>query len=407
MASANGYSASASMCICGRPSVAGYDACCRACKESNGTRHGSRCEGLYSKTPKQCSENDDTVQRACKLGCLAGDGYASSSRACKDADVARHGMQAERACGRGHVSSNPNNAHPGCGIVTTSSHDHSWGSLPPELLLWLPDYLGHPKDFCRSESVCQEWASLGRDGGTWQRLCNEWYPAMVAKVACNLEQHACIVACGRSANDGYHWCCRACKETDGERHGSWCEGDKTADTDWRELFQARYITQQAWHSKKQEKKSLRKERAEREQQQAIMQDKQRGQNFRGQENGQRSVRSKTCKRCGLGYLPKDNVDLACTYHPGRFELRRPAGDGSQPVVEQFTGTRVQQAVWSLRRKNKKNEPASRSSHVQLLSECGMDSTKVWQYFHEGLVWNWTCCAADKAAAVGCACGNHM
>lgn len=323
---------------------------------------------------RHCSESSNAVQSFCKRSSPAGNGNVSCCHACKQTDGRKHGVRCESEFRRRDAPSRQANEPPVCAILTAKSQSPSRNSLPLELLLRLPAYLEHPKDFCRSASVCQDWKSLGGDEETWQRLCNEWYPAMVAKVACT--GHVCIVfGCGRRG--GYPTCCRGCEVSQGETHGSQCGASSAVEKDWRELFQARYIRQQAWESVKRESESLKKDRAVRERQQSIQQDKQRGQNFRGQENGQRSVRNKTCRRCGVGYLPKDNVDLACTYHPGRLELRRPAGEGLHTIVEQFTGTQVQKAFLSLRRKSKKFEPGSKSSHVQLLMECGMNLINVW------------------------------
>mmetsp|Transcript_9675 Transcript_9675/g.17410 ORF Transcript_9675/g.17410 Transcript_9675/m.17410 type:complete len:395 (+) Transcript_9675:83-1267(+) len=393
MLSSGGYSAlDPAACFCGRQIIRGYDACCRACKESSGERHGLRCDASHAMNANSSAAESKST------------GYDACCRACSETDGHRHGSQCEAAHGSSIGPSCKVENHEGATMGCTAKV--SWDRMPPELLLTLPDFLGHPRDVCFSEAVCHEWRTLGSDACIWQRLCNEWYPAMVAKVTGALDEPACIVGCGRSAGLGYSTCCRKCKDTQGEEHGSKCESAQAcvgSEADWRDLFQARYERQQAWDARKHGKEALKKERAERERQQSMMQDKQRGQNFRGQEIGLRSVRTKTCKRCGLIYLPKDN-DAACSWHPGRCQQTRQTSN-NQENLQQLSGSQVQQALWALRRKGKKLELGSRSANLTLLVECGIHPLDCYRHDCDGYEWRWTCCSAT-ISTIGCVSGVH-
>jgi hypothetical protein len=129
-----------------------------------------------------------------------------------------------------------------------------------------------------------------------------------------------------------------------------------------------------------------------------VQDKQRGQN-QTQENTSRSVRTKTCKRCGTIYLPKDNTGTGCARHAGRCL----AVDPEQSMQYLLPANQVQQAIWSLRRKKKKIEAeASLPADLGIMIECGVPLMQIWRR----LEWRWTCCGARHVSAVGCYNGPH-
>jgi len=248
--------------------------------------------------------------------------------------------------------------------------------------------------------TCCRKCNLGSHGSrtheTHGSRCNALYEKLVASVV----DPSLVVGSDGSAADSL--------AADSEATASLVAASQhvlDADPDWRELFQARHLQQQLWDARKQGKESSRKERAERERQQAVAQDKQRGQNYQGQKNGTRLVRTKTCKRCGVGYLPKDNVGRVCSRHSGRCCMKMLGSETGAPLA-QVTGTQVQQAVWSLRRKGKKIDD------LGLLTECGLVSftnhapTLWYDIFAGRIQLQWSCCSALQLSATGCVSGPH-
>lgn len=327
---------------CGRLAGKGYATCCNSCKLSNGLKHGSRCELQQKQIKQERSESWKLFNQS-----------LISSTPIRSDSIAGGALATEL---------------------------RSWCSLPPELLHRLPELFSHPQDACRVESVCKDWQLLGCDSNLWKSLCTHWYPSMMLSV---LAQSA---------------------EISHENAASGTDLTQDVDStvlDWRELFQARYLKQQKWDAKRLEKDSRKKDRAGRERQQALIQDKQRGQNRWPQnqtkEDSCRSVRTKICKRCGITYLPKDNTSTSCTRHSGQCR----AYNLDQPTQYTLTGNQVQQAIWVLRRKKKKVDG------LAIMHENGFPMMQVWMMqLSRRLDWRWTCCDASAISAEGCVSVPH-
>merc|ERR1712187_478157 len=175
---------------------------------------------------------------------------------------------------------------------------------------------------------------------------------------------------------------------------------------WRRRFLERMHRQCIWDARKLEHQQLRQRRAE--QQQQLLEDKQRGHNFRGQASQSdtktqrtlRSVRTRDCRRCGITFLPLSNPADACRWHWGKY-VRVDGGDEDPAVDAIITEQRVQQAIRANNRK-KKSRQASSMMPVQLIlkSDIVRDASAVTRLgqLSQARSWAWSCCGAGNVVA---------
>lgn len=217
----------------------------------------------------------------------------------------------------------------------------------------------------------------------WQASCAEHFPTMTANI------HRAV---GASEGDD---CVEGDADGEPRQQGS-------SSSFWRERFAQRYARQRTWDARRLDQQRLRQQRSSAHRQQALSEDKQRGQNFRGQASvsegktakTQRSVRQRTCRRCGVGFLPSDTAPDACRWHRGQFcRLVDGVLENLAPNDMKAVEKAVQQAIRANGRKKKSRQP----NLVVPGASGGQRSEDSWA---------WSCCGEQSMIAPGCSSGPH-
>merc|ERR1712203_509991 len=136
---------------------------------------------------------------------------------------------------------------------------------------------------------------------------------------------------------------------------------------WREKVIDRHgVKQSIFNADRRHRQKVRQQRTDVQIQQALVEDKQRGQQFRGQvceseanaSRVLRSVRKRACRRCGVDFLPGTNASDACTWHRGQYVQVDSDGEmdsnGARKVV--VSEKQIQQAIKANNRKKKSKQP---------------------------------------------------
>jgi len=177
---------------------------------------------------------------------------------------------------------------------------------------------------------------------------------------------------------------------------------------WQHKFMQRHLKQLRWDSEKRDQRLLKQSRLARQQEQLVVQDKERGQNAakarRGQErqqssawegNAQRSLRAvrvKTCRRCSEKFMPGLNEADSCRWHRGQYIRIDNDSDsyaaGNQTAMNVAANKKVQQLL-----KANGNKKGSKRHNVGIHTMAGGR-------------WAWSCCGAENMVEPGCASGPH-
>ena len=264
----------------------------------------------------------------------------------------------------------------------SSAFTSNWTELALELFLRSCSASGYV-GLVRCSSTCTTWqkslASCNSDlEGFWVALCCETYPQMVEKVLASEFAAAApglpLVEILRLTSD----------------HPTY----------WRSKFASRCLRQRRWDAERLEQQRLRQQRLEVHKKESMVEDKQRGQNFRGQSSrnetkvlrATRTVRVRTCRRCGQSFLPAENPMDGCRWHRGQYGRVGESG----AMEEVMSEARVRQAVRVSGRKSK-----GRQAHIvvpgTVFGRGGADQECVWE---------WSCCGSRNMVASGCCCGPH-
>eukprot|EP00927_Polykrikos_kofoidii_P027815 TRINITY_DN24364_c0_g1_i1.p1 TRINITY_DN24364_c0_g1~~TRINITY_DN24364_c0_g1_i1.p1 ORF type:complete len:411 (+),score=84.49 TRINITY_DN24364_c0_g1_i1:63-1235(+) len=166
---------------------------------------------------------------------------------------------------------------------------------------------------------------------------------------------------------------------------------------WMVKFLQRYSRQLAWDAERQQQQRLRQQRFDLQRQQVVAEDKQRGQNFRGQlsqsdaksQRTLRSVRVRKCRRCGVGFLPGDVTVDSCLWHRGKY--CRVDDDGVIESTSSHDVRALEKAVQAAKRVSG-SKKKSRQPNVLVKGN-----------YHRC---EWSCCGAESMIAAGCTSGPH-
>lgn len=157
------------------------------------------------------------------------------------------------------------------------------------------------------------------------------------------------------------------------------------------MFVQRYLKQRDWDSQRSLHRSSQQRKAEVLNQQAAREDKQRGQNLHTQggtksQRNTRSVRMRTCKRCGTQYIAGGTrATDECCWHKGSYVCVDEDGVFDHDSKTQAAANR---AIQKGRKKGGKRT-------VTLLPDAKTGRMV------------WICCGEENMLAKGCVCGSHV
>lgn len=265
-----------------------------------------------------------------------------------------------------------------------------WASFPADVL---PRTLASsgPVELCRLVSVCQTWrlalkAAECEVEGFWRALCFEKFPVMAAKILRERSGEPGIESDILEQADD--------QVIDAAIHAVCC---------WKEKFVHRYVKQLAWDKDRTDQQQLRQRRLDQHIKQVTLEDKQRGQSIRGQalqndsktQRTLKAIRQKTCRRCGMLFLPGNNPPDSCRWHMGQYSAMNQDGRSEAGPGQRLTDQRLQQVIRSNARKKKSRQ------HNMVIPGGVMGRT-------DGSAenWAWSCCSSPSIVAPGCAFGPH-
>lgn len=265
-----------------------------------------------------------------------------------------------------------------------------WASFPADLLPRTLATSG-PVELCRLAAACRTWrlalkAAEFEVEGFWQALCFETFPVMAAKIVCAWEKDAEVESDSlEEASDGVKGVAS---------QASCC---------WQEKFVQRYVKQLAWDREKKDQQQMRQRRLEQQINQLTLEDKQRGQSFRGQASQSeaktqrtlRSVRKRTCRRCGMLFLPGDNPPDACRWHLGQYARLHQDGRSEAGPNQRLADQRIHQVIrLNARKKKSRQQNMLVPGGVMGRADASAEN------------WAWSCCSSPNMVAPGCAFGPH-
>lgn len=229
--------------------------------------------------------------------------------------------------------------------------------------------LSAPSDLCRCRAVCLLWQPVVQSAeSAWEAALQCYFPKMAAGVGDGAEQQSPL------ARDG-----------------------------WFSLFLSRCGKRREWALKRESEKARKAERAARLQEDAS-QDGERGRATKfaigpeGRNSRVRTVREKTCKRCGLRYMPLLTGSTAdCYFHTGKYQQ---VDDDGAALLSSMEDTAFQREVREHLKKTV-SRPGSRKSKGKHLEVIAADPvTGVFLDF------KWSCCGEAQLNSRGCRAAEH-
>eukprot|EP00928_Gymnodinium_smaydae_P082892 TRINITY_DN66165_c0_g1_i1.p1 TRINITY_DN66165_c0_g1~~TRINITY_DN66165_c0_g1_i1.p1 ORF type:complete len:298 (+),score=41.24 TRINITY_DN66165_c0_g1_i1:55-894(+) len=277
-----------------------------------------------------------------------------------------------------------------------------WTALQTDLLQRVAAFSERPIDVTRLELCCCAWRAAMEDSqvqeALWHHLCVLRFPTMAARIkaapgsgADKRCQDGCV--CSQEQRLESSSAALSPPRCPVSEPSELC-GISGSAAGWKEVYHRRWMRQQQWDANKPRRRvdshnSL---------------DMDHPVSLATTGSSSRGARTRTCKRCGLDFDPRERDQQAvCRWHTGRFV----AMDANGSVLESsayggaVSKSRDRRAQNLIKAQNRKK--TSKRAHSIVFALPGSSGVER----EDGISWRWSCCELDNLLAPGCACGRHQ